>query len=88
MIKLGQEVKDKVSGFTGIAVCRADHLFGCIRIGVKSQGFDKDGKLKREEFFDEAALEVISEGILPKITAAEKKPPGGPDREYPQREHY
>jgi hypothetical protein len=91
MIQLGNEVRDRVTGFTGIAVCRAEHLFGCIRIGVKPQGFDKDGKLQEQEFFDEPALEVVSDGIvpsLPKPAEPETKPPGGPDRERPHNERY
>ncbi len=95
MIKLGQEVKDRVTGFTGIVVVRADHIFGCVRIGIKPPGLDKDGRLQESEFFDEAALEVVSEGITaqiaPKPPVQEKvagKPPGGPDRERPGREHY
>ena len=92
MIKLGQEVKDKVTGFTGIAVVRAEHLFGCIRIGVKPQGFDKDGKIQEQEFFDEAALIVLSDGIMevpenPEISP-DPKSTGGPDRERPHRERY
>ena len=89
MIKLGQEVKDKVTGFKGIMDVRAEHLFGCIRIGVKPQEFDKDGRMQDHEFFDEASLEVVSEGILPtmaKSITETKKPPGGPDREGRHRE--
>ena len=90
MIKLGQEVRDIVTGFTGIATVRADHLFGCIRIGVKPQGFDKDGRIQDHEFFDEAALEVVGEGIFPSLPepVKPKKTTGGPDRERPGREHY
>ena len=89
MIKLGQEVKDKVTGFKGIVTVRAEHLFGCIRIGVKPQGFDKDGRIQDHEFFDEASLEGSSEGIFPTQPIPEtKKPPGGPDREGRHRERY
>jgi hypothetical protein len=77
MIKLGQEVKDKVTGFTGIAVFRAEHLFGCIRIGVKPQEFGKDGRLQEQEFFDEGALEVVSDGVMPKISEGE------PEKKFP-----
>ena len=91
MIKLGQEVRDVVTGFKGIATVRADHLFGCVRIGVKPQGFDKDGRIQDHEFFDEASLEVVSEGIIPTLTKPEPAPvksTGGPDREGRRRERY
>lgn len=95
MIKLGQEVRDRVTGFQGIVVVIADHLYGCVRIGVQPQGMDKDGRKFDDAFFDVSALEVISEGITaqlaPKPSIQEKaagRPPGGPDRERPGREHY
>ncbi len=46
-IRLGQEVKDNISGFRGIAVCRCTWLHGCERIVVQPpipKG-TKDGKL-------------------------------------------
>lgn len=94
MIQLGQEVKCKVTGYTGIAVVQADHLFGCVRIGVKPQERDKDGRLQDAEYFDEVGLEVVSDGVMPTMATEEpsatpkNKRTGGPDRERPGREHY
>ena len=91
MIKLGEKVRDRVTGFYGIAVCRTVYLFGFAKIGVQPQSFGKDGKTQEQEFFDEAALERISDGIvpsLPKPVEPETKAPGGPDREHPGRERY
>ena len=94
MIKLGQEVRDRVTGFQGIVVVIADHLYGCVRIGVQPQGMDKDGRKFDDAFFDVSALEVIGEGITAQLAPqslqekAAGKPPGGPNRERPGMERY
>ena len=36
-IKLGQEVRDRVTGFKGIATARTTYLQGCDRISVQPQ---------------------------------------------------
>ena len=43
MINLGDKVKDIVSGYTGIAVCRTSYLEGCDRIAIQAK-VGKDGK--------------------------------------------
>lgn len=58
MIQLGDEVKDTISGFSGIAVCRHTYLQGCDRISVQPK-INKDGELKDSLAFDEPQLEVI-----------------------------
>ena len=42
-IKLGDLVKDLVTGFTGIATSHTEYLYGCVHIGITSRGLDKDG---------------------------------------------
>jgi hypothetical protein len=71
MIALGSIVKDSVTGLTGVAVCRSEWLWGCVRIGVQPQGF-KDGKPYDEVWFDEARLVSAREDSLST---------GGPARE-------
>lgn len=85
MIKLGQEVKDRVTGFTGIAISRAEWLFGCIRIGIKPQGLDSNGRTQETEFFDEGGGGGHFRGYPGPDS---RKGPGGPDREHPHKEHY
>ncbi len=34
MIKLGSLVKDNITGFSGVAVSRMHHLYGCTHIGI------------------------------------------------------
>lgn len=76
-IKLGSKVKDKVSGFTGIAVSKFIHLNGCIQYNLMPK-VGKDNKKEEGQWFDEQQLIVIGEGIL-----AEPKPGGGGFRDYP-----
>lgn len=81
--QLGQEVKDQVTGYTGIVDNITDFLYGCRRYGVKTRNPD----IKEEEatrYFDEPQLEFISNGLYepPK----EKKPVGGP-RDYKPSRH-
>lgn len=65
-IKLGQEVRDNVSGFQGIATCRCLWLHGCERIVVQPPFSKKEGKLPDTGCFDEPQLEIVGEGVLVK----------------------
>ena len=61
-IKLGMEVKDKISGLKGIATSITEFIYGCRRIGVSPQEL-KDGKPMEESVIDEPQLEIVSDGI-------------------------
>lgn len=62
MIKLGDEVKDKVTGFKGIATSRVEYLNGCVQFCVEPK-LDKDGKKVKYEYIDQGQLERIGDGI-------------------------
>ncbi len=76
-VKLGDECKDKVSGFQGIAVAKHSYLNGCDRISIQPP-VDKDGKLPDTASFDEPQIEVI----IKKKAKAEtgKNKTGGPEK--------
>lgn len=74
MINLGQEVKDVVSGFKGVAVAKHLYLNGCSRITVQPK-IDKDGKLPESQSFDEPQLKVLSKKCL-----SGKTDTGGPEK--------
>lgn len=78
-IVLGNKVKDRVTGFTGIAVARYSYINGCDRICVQP-ATGKDGKLPDSVTFDEPDLEVIGKGLVKE----NKKDIGGPSRYEPQ----
>ena len=65
-IKLGQEVRDNISGFQGIATCRCLWLHGCERIVVQPPFNKKEQKLPDTGCFDEPQLEIVGEGVLAK----------------------
>ena len=78
-VELGDEVKDTVSGFAGIAVARHTYLQGCARISVQPP-VNKDGTLPEERSFDEPQLEVKK----PKVIKEGKRDTGGPEKHMPQ----
>lgn len=81
-IILGQKVKDKITGFEGIATSHVKYLTGCDQYGVTPQ--IKDGKIECTEYFDYRRLEVTGEGIaMEEVT--EQNNPGGPNRECPKK---
>ena len=51
-IKLGQQVKDSITGYKGTVIGRTSFLYGCERIGVQGP-LDKDGKVLDIVWFDE-----------------------------------
>jgi hypothetical protein len=65
-LKLGDHVKDRITGFGGIAIARTDWLYGCTRYGVQSEELDKDGTPVEVQWFDEQSL------------CKRSKRPGGP----------
>jgi hypothetical protein len=68
-IVLGDEVKDTVTGFSGVAVARTKWMFGCDRITIQPKAKkDKDGKqeLQNMEVFDEPQVKVTKRTGKPK----------------------
>jgi hypothetical protein len=58
-IQLGSKVKDKISGFTGIAVSRTVFMNGCVRVELDPDRLSKDGDLIEGAVFDEVQLEIV-----------------------------
>jgi hypothetical protein len=72
-IELGSTVKDKITGFQGIAIGRTVWLNGCVRIGIQRAQIGKDGKIEESQWLDEDQLIVIDRKYL-----MCKKETGGP----------
>lgn len=86
MIKLGDECRDEVTGFKGIAVARTEWLNGCARVVIQPP-VGKDGKCPEAMTFDEPQLIVTKAQKIkgPEMVEKAKKETGktgGPDR-YP-----
>jgi hypothetical protein len=90
-VELGDRVKDRVTGFTGIVVVRSVWLNGCVRLGVQAEKHKDDGTNPDPIHFDEAQAEVVDKGAVKLATYvdpskfSEDRPanaaPGGPRRE-------
>lgn len=66
--ELGQRVKDKVTGFQGIAIARTEHLNRCWSYDVQAEVIKKeDGATGSFESFQSNRLELVNEGILGKV---------------------
>ncbi len=64
-IKLGQVVRDKLSGNEGTAIARTEWLHGCVRITIQPVG-TKDGVPFDNFTVDEPQLEVVRAKAAPK----------------------
>lgn len=80
-IELGDEVRDIVSGFKGIAIGRTTWMFGCDRITVHPQGITKEGKTFDTQSFDEPSLVVIKKAKPVLKDKPENHETGGPRAE-------
>jgi hypothetical protein len=59
---LGKEVKDKVTGFSGIAVSVHGYITGCTQYGVQPK-VDGKGEIPKMNWIDEGRLIVTGDGI-------------------------
>lgn len=55
---LGCRVKDRVTGFTGVATSVTFDLYGCIQ-AIVNPGVNSDGKIGESMWFDVSRLEVL-----------------------------
>jgi hypothetical protein len=77
MVMLGDRVQDKINGFTGIAIGRAEYLFGCIQVLVAPEGLDKDGKPPDGHWLDEDRVKVVEPDAMVRPDSADERA-GGP----------
>lgn len=80
-IQLGQEARDKITGFKGIIIGRADYLFGCAQYALTPKT-NEAGEVKDTQWFDEGRIEVIGQGVAPEEVRVERN--GGPNRDAPR----
>ena len=75
--ELGDKVRDRVSGFEGIATVHAMHLTGCDRLWL-DPSVDKEGKKVDGMWVDIDMLEIIKPNVIERISYT-RKTPGGID---------
>jgi hypothetical protein len=83
-IELGDLVKDKVTGFTGIVSAYSRFLSGCDRVSVQPRDL-KDGGVRMTEAFDILQLEIVEKAAVIVETRAVVDRTGGPRPDVTQR---
>ena len=83
MIKLGNRVKDSLTGFVGIATARTEYLYGCAQIHILSEGL-KDGRPMEGAWIDEQRVETLAALSIP-VSAESSATSGGPQSTPPGR---
>jgi len=63
-IKLGDKVRCKLTGFSGIVISRTEHLYSAADIGVEQEHL-KDGMPTPTVWFSEKRLTVDDKGNFP-----------------------
>ena len=79
---LGDRVKDKVNGFTGIATTQSKHLSGCDRMWVIPP-VGADGKIVEGCWVDIDMLEIVEASVIEPVTYT-RAAPGGVDLPAPR----
>ena len=84
MIELGQKVKDKVTGFNGIAVARIEYLNGCKQILVMPKmATPKKGETQEHPTGTYVDIEQLIVVRGKKIALADRDEPSGGVRQHP-----
>jgi hypothetical protein len=78
-MKLGDVMRDRVSGFIGVATSRTEWLNGCVRWGLSPQKLH-EGKVIDSFHFDQEQLEVVRApkvAFLRRFTGGDRPAPVG-----------
>ena len=73
-VKLGDRYRDPITGFEGVAIARAEYLYGCARVCLQAM-LDKDGNIPEPQWIDEMQLAELEPD----------KQKGGPRPDPPSR---
>ena len=76
-ITLGDEVKDVLSGFTGIVISRCEYLTGCNQLFILPKS-EKANEIKDGHWFDIERIEKIANrkvDVVPRRTGSDIEPP-------------
>jgi len=74
-LELGQKVKERITGFSGVVMARVEYLTGCHQYAVGPQKMDKDGTMPGWTYLDDDLLVKVKGKI-----SLKKKPTGGPQQ--------
>ncbi len=59
----GDVLRDKVTGFTGVVMVRAEYSTGCIHFGIASNEL-KNGEPLDWHWFDQSRLELLESSVV------------------------
>jgi hypothetical protein len=79
-IQLGDFVRDRITGFEGVATSKTKFITGCTQIGVTPLAVEN--KTGEGQLFDRDRLEIVRAQEVKDV--ADKKNPGGPNRDAPK----
>ena len=82
-ISLGDRVKDKITGFTGIATAISDYIDGCQQVLINPP-VKEDGSFVSGHWFDAERLAIVDKGAVT-IDAAQTGGPANPSEIPPAR---
>lgn len=74
-MKLGDRVKDKLTGFEGIIVGHCEYMTGCNQSLVKPEGLKDDGEMIESHWFDDQRLKLVKAKAF---SLDNGRTPGGP----------
>jgi hypothetical protein len=83
-IKLGDQVKDKITGFIGTVVSRTEFLNGCIQYEVVPKCKKGENKIPEGINVDEQSLEVV----IKKKVRIKKRSTGGSNQKSKNQRGY
>jgi len=75
MIELGDKVKDRISGFTGIVTSYTEFITGCDRCFVCPDRLDKEGSVIEGHSFDVLELTIVKKKVISFDEPKEPKEP-------------
>lgn len=78
---LGDEVKDSITGFSGIVTGRVQYFTGCIAYQITPQLLNKEGEPHKSSVLNENGLVLIQEGKVKtglEVAEESNRPRGGP----------
>lgn len=70
-IELGDRVRFKINGFTGICDAFMEHLYQCRQVHIVSEELGADGKRQEGEWADEPWVEILEKGVYRPLAAVE-----------------
>lgn len=84
MIELGQTVKCKLTGFTGIAEAKIEYINGCLQFLVRPKKKAKDDEYPTGAYIDSELLDVVKGTRKVKLNRRLlKDEPSGGVRQHP-----